>query len=837
MASPLYLRAFSNGELGGSLAGRADLPIYAQGLKRAYNFSVHKHGGVSNRPGTKFVGRTKDDSVNVKLVRYTHETRGDSVLIEMGVSYFRFWVNDALVVIPSAGAESDSYDNSATYGPGEIVTSASVWYLCIATTTGNSPPDADYWVVMDQLDENGDYIYEIPTPFTLPREVKWAQSGRTITFTHQSVRPRDLLYVASDYWVFEDVVPTSGAGTPQNPTVGQGPEFVSVLYEVRAVLTATGAGPLSAPFTSDVLGPPSVERPITVTWDEAIEGPADYYELYKGGYLLGTTPSLSFSDEGQATGDPWAAGIGGDYISEPLNVDATQGPATPILKNFRYVMTAVVAGEESLASDVASAEMEDATSDRPHLIDGDDVTDATEYRFYADPNSNGTFGRIGSGPVSAFAYPGLPLPDYALVPPTEGNFFGVSDFPATVGYYEQRRFFGNKPSSPDAFAGSRVGLPTNFTISTPLQDSDAISLRLLGRTQHAVREIVGLGDLIVLTDGGEWRSRNSPGLPLTPSNLPFYEDTYVGCHDRARYVLVGGTLIYVQARGHKVVEARFENETQKLANRDLTVLAPHLFEADTIVALDYQYEPDSIIWCARSDGRLLGLTYQAEADALAWHQHQLGGTAAEVEDVCVVPDVDEDVVYLIVSRTVTALGGTVRFIERLANRVDRSVFLDCATEYQGVAITTLDVPQLDGETVTIWANGQKRGTGIVDGGAIALGGSYAHVVVGYPIVAELETLDADAPGSTLRQTKKKVSWAAVLVDRSVRNFYAGADFDSLQPYTPADYEGVATAAFTGLLELSNFASTFEFTGGMVIRHTEPTPLTILGLLPNLDIGG
>ena len=39
----------------------------------------------------------------------------------------------------------------------------------------------------------------------------------------------------------------------------------------------------------------------------------------------------------------------------------------------------------------------------------------------------------------------------------------------------------------------------------------------------------------------------------------------------------------------------------------------------------YQEEPNSIIWCVRADGQLLGFTYQREQQVTAWHRHIFGG--------------------------------------------------------------------------------------------------------------------------------------------------------------------------------------------------------------------
>ena len=57
----------------------------------------------------------------------------------------------------------------------------------------------------------------------------------------------------------------------------------------------------------------------------------------------------------------------------------------------------------------------------------------------------------------------------------------------------------------------------------------------------------------------------------------------------------------------------------------MTLLAEHI-TGKGIVDVDYAQEPDSIYWAVRTDGTLLGMTYQREEDIIAWHRHILGGS-------------------------------------------------------------------------------------------------------------------------------------------------------------------------------------------------------------------
>lgn len=47
--------SFAAGEVSPDLSGRVDLNQYNLGVKLLLNMIVHRTGGISNRPGTKFI--------------------------------------------------------------------------------------------------------------------------------------------------------------------------------------------------------------------------------------------------------------------------------------------------------------------------------------------------------------------------------------------------------------------------------------------------------------------------------------------------------------------------------------------------------------------------------------------------------------------------------------------------------------------------------------------------------------------------------------------------------------------------------------------------------------
>lgn len=388
---------------------------------------------------------------------------------------------------------------------------------------------------------------------------------------------------------------------------------------------------------------------------------------------------------------------------------------------WRYKVTSVKAEtyEESLASAAGSDTGDAATSTNAHTISWGAVAGTVEYNVYAETvDGSGTYGFIGVATGTAFTNDGI-SPDTSFTPPAARNpFSGAGNYPATATYYQQRRIFGRTTNSPEAIEGTRSGMPKNMTKSSPLQEDDAISLTIKGRTVNEVRHLIEIDELVVLTSGGEFVVEGDADGVLRanqPANIR--QKSYNGASE-VTPAIIGNSIVYVQARGTILRDFRQDlNEGSK--SKDLSIFSPHLFKGYTITRMDYAQMPDSIVWCVRSDGTLLGLTYLREHELWGWHHHDTDGV---YEDVCCIPEGEEDAIYVVVKRTIN--GATKRYIERFASRnfTDVAVdayFLDSFLVYDGrnTGATTLTLSTGGGWThddeLTITASAAEFAAGDV----------------------------------------------------------------------------------------------------------------------------
>lgn len=327
-----------------------------------------------------------------------------------------------------------------------------------------------------------------------------------------------------------------------------------------------------------------------------------------------------------------------------------------------------------------------------------------------DPSTNGLFGFIGKTPNPGFYDTGY-TPDLAANPPQSRTLFGsTGNYPATVTYYQQRLVFGNSVNAPETVWTSQSGSFKNFLTSFPTQASDAVTFTAAGRQVNQIQHLVDVGTgLLILTSGGEWVARGDASGILSPSGINMKQYSYYGSAPLTP-IVIGGNALYVQARGSIIRDLAYVFASDSYKGNDLTIFSTHLFQGYTIVDWAFQLVQNSIVWVARSDGTLLGLTYVQEQELLAWHRHDLGGGA--VENVCCVPEGQEDILYLIVRRQVA--GRTVRYLERLSSRLISSIAtftgMDAALSYNGwnTGATTMTlsggVSWLYSETLTLTAS-------------------------------------------------------------------------------------------------------------------------------------
>lgn len=394
-------------------------------------------------------------------------------------------------------------------------------------------------------------------------------------------------------------------------------------------------------------------------------------------------------------------------IDPPSTGLGTSGTPPFGTNNYEYKITSVAEEtyEESLlsATSIVVTNVDEPTATTPVVLIWDTVTGAAEYNIYREVNGIWAFVGIAgprpSNPLQGrFNDIGLTPDSTQSAPANRDPFPSAGNYPSSVAYYQQRLTFARTTNDVEKVWASRTGFFKNFSVRSPLQDDDSVTFTLAGRRVNEIRHLVDLNTLVILTSSGEWTLEGNENGVLTPSTLNLRQQSYNGSSKIAP-VIVGKSLLYVQARGTIIRDLGYNVQSDGYQGNDLTIFSNHLFDDHNLIEITYQQVPHSIVWAVRDDGVLLGLTYVREQQMLAWSRHDFDG--GFVESVATIPEGNEDILYIVIRRTVD--GKTKRYIERMTTRnldpdaVEDIRFMDSNLTYNG-RNTTATTMTLSGGT-------------------------------------------------------------------------------------------------------------------------------------------
>ena len=437
----------------------------------------------------------------------------------------------------------------------------------------------------------------------------------------------------------------------------------------------------------------------------------------------------------------------------------------------------------------------------------------------------------------------LATTDFAL-----GSFSDTTGYPACVTFFEQRLVFAATLSQPQTIFFSKSGDYENMDdgYHETVADDDAIVYTIASNQVNAIRFMTATRTLIIGTAGGEFAvSGGGTDIAITPTNILIKKQSNNGAAN-VDALAVGNATIFLQRAKRKLRELAYNFDVDGYLAPDLTILAEHISEGG-FKQLSYQQEPNQIIWCVRNDGQLAGLTYQREQQVVAWHRHIFGGSFGSGNAVCdsvatIPTDDSEYQTWVIVKRTIN--GATKRYIEYIHeydfDETDDTSFnfLDSQLSYDGSAASTISgLAHLEGQTVSILANGAAHPNKVVSSGEVVLERSATKVKIGLPYTSLLQTMriDAGSQNGTSQSKTKRIYDITVRLYESI-GVEVGPDLDNMEriPFrssTNAMNSGINV--FTGDKEVE-FRGNYETDGFIFVRQTQPLPLTILSLYPKLQ---
>lgn len=879
MAIRQYQRAFNGGEVSPSMFARIDDGKYQTGMALCKNFLIEPQGPIVMRPGFKYVNHTKHAGKKARLIPFNFSI-SQTMVLELGERYVRFHTQGQTVLgnngqpyeIETPYIEADLFDihyvQSAdvmtlvhpNYPPKELRRyGATDWRLVdikfgssLSAPTGLSASQTINKDVTNPTDYKRTYAVTALLADGTEESVRSSSvtidcnpygDGSYNTIRWNAVAGAGLYRVYRDQggvWAYvgqtdttqiidENITPDASI-TP--------PHYDDAFYSSKGITSVRvnngGSGYVPAKYITDFVNvceydwgdgykqqstgfPVNIQSKANLTWE--IEDP--------NGHGSGADIRLITGETYAATGGPASGGrtacvTGIEIRSRGIGYD---NPKLVIKCHNRHWQLATLYRFPLTTS-----------HDVPKIV----VTDSTGYGADLVPVIEN--GRVVSVTIRSGGQ-NYSSPNLSVVSSTGGgaslsaNVGQAPDYPGAVSYFEQRRWFGGTQNRPNNLWATRPGTEADMSFSLPSQSDDRIAVRVAAREANRILHIVPLAQLMLMTGAAEWRVSPLNSDAITPESMSVRPQSYVGASN-VQPLVVGSSMIYGAGRGGHLRELGYNYEAGGYISGDVCLRAPHLFDNLTIVDLAYSKAPSPVVWAVSSSGKMVAMAYVPE--------QQVGGfstieTKGSIESACVVAEGDEDIVYVEVMRTVN--GQAVRFVERMNERqytdLKECVYVDCAGTYRGEAKKEITgLTWLEGETVSILADGAVEPQQVVKDGKITLAYPAEIVHVGLPFIADMKTLPAAMAlqdGSYGSGHKKNVREVFFRVVNS-SGTQAGPSFDKLSEYPSRSTEFAGNVPDPITDEIGfQIQPQWSQSGQVCVRQKYPLPLRIVSMTTVLEL--
>lgn len=766
--------SFSAGEMAPATYARVDLARYYTGLRTCRNFEVMPEGGVQNRSGTRFIAEVKDSSKFTRLIPFQFSS-SHTYIIELGNEYIRFYTNG-----------------------GQVMDSGSP--------------------------------YEIASPYLaadLPN-IRFTQSADVLTLVHPDYAPRDLKRLAPTNWQLQviDFQPTVPAptGLAATPLSGGSGDTTSYQYRVTAVGPFSAGAIESWPSNTATAASWDSKSGATLAWT-AVAG-ADHYNVYKSkatgvfGYI-GQSSGTTFSDKNISPDadktvpigyNPFAdgnyPGVVGYYQQRKVYAASDKQPQTIWMSrtgdfnNFAY--SEPFRADDSIEITLASNQVDRIQ----HLVALRSLlalTSGAEWAISASADSGITADNISATPQS---------------------YVGTNNVTPAV--------YANTALYVQARGGKLATLAYTYTADGFVpQDVSVLS-------SHLIRGFE-LQDMAwcMAPNGIAWMVRNDGqllGFTFLSEQQVFawhHHDTD-GAFESVASVPEGDEdMLYCIVR--RTINGVTKRYVERKESRQLNKFGSGGYNFDRCFFVDS------------------GLTYDGR---VAGTGTLTGGTEWKAKELLTLTAAGTPFTAGMVGRSVVMYGGgdadTIGqklVLEIKGFTSDNQVTVSpnsivpdslrgvSASRWGIAALSVSGLSHLEGKTVSILADGNVGPQKVVIGGSINL--TYPALVahIGLPITADFETLDmTTASNQAMLAQRKLINNLTVLVEES-RGMWIGPDADNLSEYKQRATEnwGEPISLYTGQLEHTP-KSKWDNSARVFIRQFDPLPLTILGVIPNVQAG-
>lgn len=301
------------GEVAPNFYGRTDLAKYPLGMATVENFIVDYKGGLFNRPGTEMLWVGADS-----IVAQTKFSATDGDLLLLFSTFYMYVIREGAFV---PGAETSTGTNALGNYTGTPFTDGQLVYVEHETFSGAHFVSVAAGVatfetcfgdkITGAITATSCYRFSHGLALSIETAAFW-QDDKKLIITSQNMAPKQLVFTAANSWAISDYIVTLAGGPTGINAAASDIGDASVSYIVTAVVNGVESYAAATAQAENVVNMTLTTGHINLDWT-AVSG-ATEYRIYR---------SLVFPDS------PWPSGAEHGYIGKTTGLTYQDPNITP----------------------------------------------------------------------------------------------------------------------------------------------------------------------------------------------------------------------------------------------------------------------------------------------------------------------------------------------------------------------------------------------------------------------------------------------------------------------------------------------------------------------------
>lgn len=404
-------------------------------------------------------------------------------------------------------------------------------------------------------------------------------------------------------------------------------------------------------------------------------------------------------------------------------------------------------------------------------------------------------------------------------PPEEWILTG---YPGCISFFQGRMWLAGSLGHPATVWGSQAGEDNyeNFSIGGAADD-DALELPLA--RDGVIVWIQGGKGLHIGTENAEHVViGDAEGTLIIPGNARTIQQSSYGSY-RIHGKWLSEKISFVSNDQRRLYVGDYNRDTLGFLSDELSYMAEHI-TAPGLIETVYSQNPRAHVWGVRTDGVVVGCTYQRETDSVGWHRHTT--PTGLIKSITITEEFGRSVPWILVERQNRLL------LERFSS----NVFVDShiIRQYDPPQNVVDGLVHLEGLVVDVIGDGAYYGRHVVVGGEVTTVEEAQTFVVGIPYISTLKTLPIEVLHQSDNLTDKLVRWSRIYV-RLLNAILP--KINGKRPPTRTAPTPMNTREPNKTHDISVSTNGWDRDGSILIEQDLPFPCEVVGLYGELSEDG